>query len=281
MKANEGFILSTKGLRLFHRHWPALKPKAICLIVHGLAEHSGRYDGLAQILVERHLSVWAVDHIGHGRSDGRRGDCCGLETFVEGLKTLADCARMQAPNLPQIVIGHSLGGLVALTYAVQFPNRLKAVAVSSPALKLAVEPGFLKRAFVTAMAYLIPTFPIPNGVRPNDLSHDPTVVEAYQNDPLIFRTLTARCALALDRAINRVWKLANRLVVPCLILQAGKDRICDPSAAERFAHLIQNAPVTFRRYDRAYHELFNETDRNRVIFDLCTWIERILEDGSP
>lgn len=280
MSYAEGYFLSSDGTRLFHRRWDGDSPRAVCLVVHGLAEHSGRYERLAQILADRRFSVWALDHQGHGRSDGRRGDCRDLNQFVEDLRALAGHARIQAPNLPHLVIGHSLGGLIALTYAARFSDSLRAVAVSSPALKLTHETPPLKTALVTGIARLIPLFPFPNGVNPQHLSHDPCVVEAYQKDPLITRSLTARCAVALNRAMKGSPALARRLKVPCLILQAGSDEVCDPDATARFARSVKEAPVTFRRYDGMYHELFNETERERVIFDLCTWLEKILENGQ-
>jgi alpha-beta hydrolase superfamily lysophospholipase len=275
----EGFFLSRDGVRIFYRRWEAQAVRAVCLLVHGLAEHSGRYEAIARSLNERGYSVWALDHRGHGRSGGRRGDCRRLEEFVGDVRTLAERARARHPDRPQVVIGHSLGGLIALTYAVRFPEGVSAVAVSSPALKLTHEPSPLKRAVVTAVARCFPLARFPNGVNPRYLSHDPTVVEAYRKDPLIFRTLTARCAVALDQAIRNSRALAKQLAVPCLILQAGSDEICDPLEAGRFAQAAAQAPVAFRRYDGWYHELFNEPDRQRIISDLCAWLDRTLGDG--
>ena len=270
-------MLSGDGLQLFHRRWePDSSPRAVCLLVHGLAEHSGRYEELARVLTDRRFSVWALDQRGHGRSEGRRGDCLGFSRFVDDLRTLAEQARIKAPGLPQAVIGHSLGGFIALAYATQFADWVQAVAVSSPALKLTHRPPALEVAMVHLLARLIPIFPFPNGVNPSLLSHDLKAVESYRTDPLVHRVITARCAESVDQAMKEALDLAPALKVPCLILQAGEDEICDPEASARFARLVKQAPVTFRRYDGMYHELFNEIERERVIRDLCAWLEEVL-----
>lgn len=273
----EGFLAAGDGVRLFYRRWDAFQPKAVCLLIHGLAEHGGRYEHLAQTLVRHRLFVWAMDQRGHGRSGGLPADCTGLDQLVGDLRLLAEKAAEAMPHLPLILIGHSLGGLIALVYAVRRGNEIRAVAVSSPALKVKFETPPWKTRLVTAASHLLPTLPFQNGVDPKFLCHDPKVVEAYRKDPRVHRTLTARCAVALDRAIKNSHSLAGQLRVPCLILQAGSDEICDTDAAETFAQSARAAPATFRRYDGLYHELFNEPQRDRVIEDLLHWIEEQLK----
>lgn len=276
MSSDEEFLTASDGVRLFVRRWDAPSPKAACLLAHGLAEHSARYEGLAQKLVGRRFSVWAMDHRGHGRSGGLPADCTGLDQLVNDFHLLEQKAAEETPALARILVGHSLGGLLALAYAVQHPEGLRAVAVSSPALKLKHETPAWKVRLVTATARLFPTFRFKNGVHPPHLCHDPAVVQAYQQDPLIHRTITARCAVGIDRSMRNSIALAAGLRVPCLILQAGSDEVCDPEAAERFAKAVSSAPVTFRRYEGLYHELFNEPERDRVMEDLIRWMEDLL-----
>lgn len=276
MTSSNEFLVSSDGTRLFVRRWDAFQPKAVCLLAHGLAEHSGRYEYLAQALVRRRFFVWAMDHRGHGQSGGRPADCVGLDDGVADLHRLGQKAAEAMPHLPRVLIGHSLGGLIALTYAVQHPEEIRAVAVSSPAFQLKYPTPPWKFHWVTATSRVLPTFPFQNGVNPKRLSHDLQVVEAYEQDPRIPRTITARCAVALDRAMKNSLSLAGRLKVPCLILQAGDDEVCDPDAAQTFARAVQGAPVDFRRYDGLYHELFNEPQKDQVIEDLVRWMEGIL-----
>ncbi len=263
-------------MRLFYRSWNVPTPRAVCILVHGLGEHSGRYEKLAEALNGRGFDVQAMDHRGHGRSEGRRGDCRSVADFVEDLHRFIEKIRTEKQDAPRILIGHSLGGLIALYYAVGHPEMIRAVAVSSPALGIAMDLPKLKVAIAETLARVLPATPIPNGVDPQFLSRDAGIVSAYRADPLVHRAVTARCAIALRQAIADSAKLANLLQVPCLILQAGKDRICDPEASRRFATAVQKAPVTFHRYDELYHEVFNEPERDRVIQDLYAWIQETL-----
>ena len=272
----ESSLVCPDGVRLFYRFWRAAQPRAVCLIAHGIAEHSGRYHHLAQALLEIGLSVWAPDHRGHGRSEGRRGDCETLDQLVEDLGQVAELARAEHPRLPQVLVGHSLGGLIALAYAVRHPETLRAVAASAPALKLAHPLPPLKVKAITALSRVAPLLALNNGVNPATLSHDARVVEAYRNDPLVHRVITARCAVALDRAMQESPRWAGQLKVPCLILQGGADEICDAQAVASFARSAPDGIVTFRRYEGLYHELFNEPEKGRVITDLCEWFRQVL-----
>lgn len=268
-------MTASDGTRLFYRRWQAASPaRAVCLLVHGLSEHSGRYARLAQDLTARRFSVWAMDHRGHGRSDGKRGDCRSLGQFVEDLHRLVEEAARMEPSLPRLMVGHSLGGLIALSYAVQHPDRIKAAAVSSPALRLAHPTDPLTVFVVENVARLRPATPFNNGVNPRMLSHDPEVVEEYVRDPLVHKVLTARCAVALRDAMRDSLHLAAQLKIPCLLLQAGADEICDAAAAAEFARAASDGLLTFRRYDGLYHEIFNEVKRERVIEELCRWLEK-------
>lgn len=272
----QGFLTAGDGTRLFTRNWDSFQPKAHAIVVHGIGEHSGRYEWLAQSLAQRHWVVWALDHRGHGRSGGGRGDCAGLESLIGDLDRLVDLQAETAGHLPCLMVGHSLGGLIALTYAARYPEKIKAVAVSSPALKLTHPPSPLKTAVVTAVSKILPGWPFPNGVNPKNLCHDPAVVDAYERDPLVHRVIRARCAVSLNRAMKESLSLADRLKIPCLILQAGADEVCDPLAVEAFAQRARKSPTTFRSYPDLYHELFNEPQKEQVLADLLAWAEEAL-----
>lgn len=272
----EGRLLSSDGLKLFYRRWDVSAPKAACFVIHGLGEHSGRYDALIDTLTGRGFAVWAMDHRGHGRSQGRQGDCASILQFAQDLHRLIlqETSHGQRP-LPRLLIGHSLGGLIALLYATEHPQAIRAVAVSSPAFKLFTPPPKLKVAIAETLARILPSTPLPNGIDPRLISRDPDVVRAYQKDPLVHGVLTARCAVRLRDAMADSVRLAKKIRIPCLILQAGADQICDPDAAGEFAQAAPNPLVTFRRYEGLYHEVFNEPERSEVIGDLCQWMEQV------
>ncbi len=270
------FIQAADGLQIFTRRWDAAQSKAACVVIHGLGEHSGRYEALAHDLTGRGFSVWVLDLRGHGRSQGRRGDCRSVGEYTADMDLLMDKVREATPTLPRILIGHSLGGLLTLRYAVEHPEKIKAVAVSSPALRLALKLPKIKVALAECLDRVAPLTPIPNGVNPRLLSHNPEVVQRYRSDPLVDRVITARCAILLREAMRESSALAARLRIPCLILQAGNDAICDADAAGEFAEAAPQRLIEFRRYDGLYHEIFNEPERDRVIDDLCRWMEKVL-----
>ena len=270
------FIQAADGLQIFTRRWEAAQPKAACVVIHGLGEHSGRYEALAHDLNRRSFSVWALDHRGHGRSQGRRGDCVSIGEYTADMDLLVDKVRETAPTLPRILLGHSLGGLLALRYAAEYPEKIKAVAISSPALRLALKLPRIKVAITEWLARVAPATPVPNGVNPRLLCHDPEVAERYRSDPLVHRVITARCAILLREAMRESRALADRLRIPCLILQAGSDAVCDPEAAGEFAEAVPNRLVEYHRYEGLYHEIFNEPERDRVIDDLCRWMDKVL-----
>ena len=142
---HENSLRSSDGLRLFFRHWPARgTPRFVALIAHGMAEHAGRYEELAGILSADGAVVWAIDHRGHGHSQGRRGDFRSFQEYIDDLDLLTEHARAKNPGLPVVLIGHSLGGLIALAYAAQHGNKLAAVAASAPALELVQKIPALK-----------------------------------------------------------------------------------------------------------------------------------------
>lgn len=272
----QGQLIAKGGLRLSYRGWETASPKGICLLVHGLAEHSGRYERAARVLNRHGFSVWALDNRGHGRSEGLRGDCRSLDEMVQDVAQLGCTIRALHPSLPQVMVGHSLGGLIALACAARFPERLKAVAVSSPALRLTHETSLFTAATVTTLSRVLPTTPFANGVDPAVLCHDPKVVEAYRNDPLVHRVLTARCAVALRKAMRESAGLAEQIRIPCLLLQAGQDQVCDPAAAEQFARRAKNGLITFKRYDGLYHELFNEPQGEAILEEVGRWLDRFV-----
>lgn len=266
------------GVDLFVRRWDATHPRGLSVLIHGLGEHSGRYAPLAYTLTEKSFSVAAFDHRGHGRSQGRRGDCLNFEMYLHDLHGVLTPLHAENPALPIFLIGHSLGGLIALSYAARHPEFLRGVAVSSPALKLAHKLPPAKVMLAETLSRILPTTSLPNGVHPEDLSRDPQVVAAYGSDPLIHHGITARCAVSLRRAMEEAALVAPKIQVPCLILQAGSDKVCDPEAVRRFAEAMSPGRWTFRSYEGFYHEIFNEPEKERVFQDLISWMEGVLRD---
>lgn len=248
--------------------------RAQCLLVHGLGEHSGRYRHVADALAQRGLTVWGLDYRGHGQSGGRRGHCGGLDELVGDVGCLVAAARAVAPSLPLVLVGHSLGGLLVLTYALDHPQALRAVVASSPALDLAVPPPMIKRGLAALLGRVWPTFAVPNGVHPEWLSHDAAVVAEYRRDPLVHRAVTLGGYRAVRLGMAAARRRAAELAVPCLLLQAGDDRLVSAAATRAFAAAAPGSAL--RVYEGWFHELFNEVSHREALDDMGRWIaERV------
>ena len=272
MPYREGTLVGAGDVPLGYWAQTVESARASCLVVHGVGEHAGRYRHVAAQLNAWSLTVWALDYRGHGRSGGRRGHC---ETF-DDLMGDVGCvlAQMQAshPQMPTVLLGHSLGGLLVLAYALDHPRAVQAVVASSPALDLSLQPAPVKLFFANTLGRLWPTLRVSNGVQPTWLSHDPAVVDAYRTDPLVHPWISLGGYLEIREAMARTRARAVDLAVPTLILQAGDDRLVSVGASRQFAAQVTSPGSAYREYAGFYHELFNEVGRDEVFADLHQWL---------
>ncbi|PIQ82717.1 MAG: hypothetical protein COV76_02235, partial [Candidatus Omnitrophica bacterium CG11_big_fil_rev_8_21_14_0_20_64_10] len=248
-------------------------PRRLAVLLHGGGEHSGRYEWVGTRLAENGISVWGMDLRGHGRSGGHPGRDRGLGSHVRDVGRLIEMARQTAPGLPLFLMGHSVGGLLALYRACAEPAGLAGLILSSPALRLKRPPSMLKVGIARLLNRFWPSAPIPSGIDPKVLSRDPEVVRAYRTDPLVHSLVPARWGLALLRGMAAAPPLARGLKVPCLILQAGEDRLCDGTAVREFAETAGPHLVRLIVFKGLYHEIFNEPEKERVLRTLIEWIE--------
>lgn len=273
MQRHEGTLVGAGSVSLWYWAQVVDHARAQCLLVHGLGEHSGRYRHVAEALNRAGFSAWALDYRGHGRAGGRRGHCGGFHELLDDVDRVVARMRTEAPDLPMVLIGHSLGGLIVLAYALEHPRVIKAVVASSPALDLATLPPWYKRIIAYVLGQLCPTLAVPNGVHPEWLSHDPAIVQAYHADPLIHRVVTLGGYRAVRRTMASARACAGQLTVPCLLLQAGDDRVVSRSASRSFAARMSGQGSEFQIYDGWFHELFNEPGRQQVFDAIRHWLE--------
>lgn len=268
-----GTLTGVGGVSL--RYWvqAAQAARGTCVLVHGVGEHSGRYRHVAQALNQRcRLTVAALDYRGHGRSGGQRGHCGTFEELLSDVDLMITQVRKDQPAEKLFLLGHSLGGLIALTYALRNRSKISAVIASSPALELYAPPPVLKRFLARALGGIFPSMSVKNGVDPAILSHDPATVKEYRTDPLVHPYVTFGSYLSTLRAMGWARSHAQEMSIPCLILQAGDDRLVSRPASETFARQVTSVGSTYQVYERFYHEIFNEVDREKVLSDLCQWI---------
>jgi acylglycerol lipase len=278
-RREEGRFAGAGGLEIFWQAWlPDGEPEAIVLIAHGGAEHSGRYAWTAGELVARGYAVYAVDHRGHGRSDGSRAYVDRLANAVADLHRLANLARERHPDAPSFLLGHSMGGLIALHYANRHQQELAGLILSAPLAVLEVNP--LARAASRVLSRVVPRLPVYK-IDGTTVSRDPEVVRAYDEDPLNHRgMLPARTIGELTAATAALPDLLPDLALPILILYGSGDRLVDPAGSALVDRCARSEDCTLVRYDGLYHELLNEPERVQVLDDIASWIAARSPDAA-
>lgn len=245
--------------------------RGVVVLVHGLGEHAGRYHRLAARLHAWGFAVWAHDHHGHGGSSGARGALPGELRLVEDLARVIDDARRENPGLPLVLLGHSLGGLVAASLVARGLRPVDGLVLSSPGL----DPGLsgFQKALLAVLPRIAPGLRVRNGLDDNFLSHDRAVVQAYRDDPLTHDRIGGRLArfLAYEGAV--VQQAAAHWPVPTLLLYAGDDRLVVSAASRAFAAAAApGGMVEAQCFETLYHEIFNELDAEPVFAALQRWL---------
>ena len=273
-------LLTGDGLKLHVRRWPAKWPvRGTVQIVHGLGEHIGRYEGLAAALNAAGWHAVGHDLRGHGRSEGPRGQIAGEYTLLVDLAAVIDHLR-EAGRGPHVLLGHSLGGLIAARFvaesltdtAAHWARDVDGLVLSSPALDAGLRR--LRGALVSLLARTLPDLPLPNGLDPAWISRDPAVVRRYRADPLVHSRITPQLARFIVNAGEVVLNRAAHWRTPTLLMWAGADRCVAPAGSAAFARGAPAGPVTAREFPALFHEIFNEPEREAVIEQLTTWLQR-------
>lgn len=253
------------------RSWADGEPRYVAVLVHGYGEHLGRYGHVADVLVRHGAVVCGPDHAGHGRSAGERVLVEDVEDVVADLHTVVEAARGGHPGLPAVMIGHSMGGLIATRYAQLHGDGLAALVLSGPVLG---------RWHV--VEELLPLDAMPDEpIDTSTLSRDPAVGKAYTEDPLIwhgpFKKPTVR---ALDDALRRVNEHGSLGALPTFYVHGDADELVRPRDTRVGIEAIRGDDLTERLYPGARHEVFNETNRDEVLADVTAFIDRVLP-GAP
>jgi len=276
---------TTLELRISSRHtlvgraWCADAPRALVGLVHGIGEHSGRYAAFAGDLVRARFTVVALDLPGHGETRGGRGDIPSwpqlVDSIVPALFTASRGLPGQPMELPHLLIGHSLGGLIALDFALSHPRSLLAVVAIAPALKSWPPPGW-KLALAQLARFVAPGAPFASGLDEPGISRDPEVLALRASDPLVHDRVSPRTYFAVIEAQRRVMAGASRLQVPALIVQGAADRVVDPKGALEFTGLAPHAMARLVTVMDAYHEVLNEPARAATIREIIAWLDAVL-----
>ncbi len=275
MKHHTGTFDGHKQPRLFYQYWlPEVETRAVLIVIHGLAEHSGRYSNLVDYFVPRGFAVYAFDHQGHGRSPGRRAHIERFSDFVDDLEIFCELVHQQQPDLRRLLIGHSMGGAIALAHAVSGRCRCEGLILSAPSLKTNAEVPALLVAISGLLSRWTPTLRAVK-LEAAAISRDPQVVAAYENDPLVFRgKITARLGRELLDAMTNLQQRCATLNLPLLILHGTADRLTHPAGSEILLARAGTRDKTLKLYPGFYHELFNEPGREIVFADMEEWLQQ-------
>lgn len=267
-------IIAADGTRLVMRHWPAPEgtSRGTVLIVHGLGEHSGRYENVAAHLRASGFQPVSYDHRGHGRSGGSRGVLRQKDDFVQDLARVVDAVRPD-DGTPFILLGHSMGGLIVAQFVADAVRPVDALVMSSPALATDLT-GWQRMQLIMSLAF-VPNLAIPNGFDPSVISRDAAVVRAYREDPLVHDRVSGRLVRTIMEGGAHVLSRASSWTVPTLLMWAGDDHLVSPAGSATFAALAPAGIVDAHRFPDAYHEIFNEPDAEPVYSALARWLDSV------
>lgn len=262
----------TGGYTLFEQAWlPSVTPNAVIVIVHGYAEHSGRYAHVATHFVEHGYAVHTYDQRGYGRSEGKPGYIDRFDVYLDDLGVFLTRIRARYPKQPIFLFGHSMGGAVVTLYAIEHQPTLTGLIISSPAVD-PVTPKILMpfAALVSAIAPKLPTIALQRGLT----SHDPAVTEAAAADPLNYHgRILARTGHEIVQAGQRIKANLHKLTLPFLVFHGTEDRITLPSSSERIYNGAASTNKSLHYFEGLYHETFNEAEKEQVLDTITAWLE--------
>lgn len=266
-------LIARDGVRIAYQSWqPDASPIAALCIHHGLGEHGGRYGTYVQHVLARGYAVYAIDMRGHGRSGGKRGHTPSYETLLDDVGDLIAIARSEQGRRPIFLLGHSLGGNIALNFALRRPAGLSAVLASAPWLMLPKPPAKPLAALARGVSKLAPSFTLGNQLDLTGISRDPAVIAGYKADPLVHDRISVK--LFVEGAAAAAWALehASEIAVPALLFHGSADRLTSPAGTRLFAERAGSAKVTHREYAGMYHEMHHDIGKDAVIEDVARWL---------
>lgn len=269
------------GAALHVTHWlPATAPKAVVLLAHGYAEHAGRYAHVAKRLTDAGYAVYAIDHWGHGRSDGTPGSVPRFSAFTDGMAELLALVEVNHGKTPRLLLGHSMGGLIATLFLIERQQAFVAAALSGPA----IVPGAPPSRFTVWISRFLSRFFPRLGVLAldaNGVSRDPAVVAAYLADPLVYTgKIGARLGKEFMDAMAAAQVGAPKISLPILLQHGDHDSLAAPAGSQYLFDHVSSADKTLKIYPGLFHEIYNEPEQSAVLDDLIGWFDAHVKPGG-
>jgi alpha-beta hydrolase superfamily lysophospholipase len=269
----EGNFKGVRDANLYYQAWlPEGEVKAVLLVVHGLGEHCGRYMNVVNHFVPLGYAVYGFDHIGHGKSEGRREVIERFTDYTDTLAVYCEMVKSWQIEKPIFLLGHSMGGLIASYFILDHQASFDGIVISAPAIKVSDSISQVSIIMGKIFSLLAPRMGL-LAFDVNSISRDPNVVETYADDPLVFHGKTpARLAAELLKAMLRVTAETDKISLPFIVIQGSQDKLVDPNGAQMLYERASSIDKTIKIYEGLYHELFNEPERAHVLKDVETWL---------
>jgi alpha-beta hydrolase superfamily lysophospholipase len=277
MDHRQDSLKGSGGTCLFYQAWlPDGEPKGVLAVVHGLAEHSDRYNNLVQPLLAESYAVYAYDLRGHGRSEGRRGHVNQWQEYREDTSAILSLIRESHQGKPLFLFGHSFGTLIVLDHVVQNQEGLHGLIVSSAAIEPSGVASPAKIMMARLMSRMWPTLPVSIGDLSKSISTDPAVRQAYREDPLIFTSATVRWGNESLKIIEMLKESAEKIRLPVLFIHGGDDPLNTLEGARKFFERLGSVRKQMIVYPGSMHETLNDKDHNQAAQDIIAWMDSIL-----
>lgn len=276
----EETITAGDGLRLYLRRHEAVGARGEVVIVHGFAEHSGRYGALTEHLLANGYAVTAYDQRGHGLSDGLPGHVDAFSEYDGDLNRVVSLTASRGAGRPLFIIGHSMGGLVALRHLARKRGTAVGAIISAPLIAVAVPVPPHLRFIARLGARFAPSLRLKNTIKPADLSRDPEVGRAYAADPHVCRKVSTRWFAELTRAMDEVKEWAGQIRTPVFVMHGTKDRLASVEATKALFAAIGSPDKELAIYEGYYHELFNEPEKHELYRRVTGWLSEHVSEGA-
>ena len=270
----EGTFKTVDGLDLYEQWWlPQGTPKAIIVLVHGLAEHSSRHQDIAEHLAGEGYAVEAFDLRGHGKSGGDLAYVHAFEDYLQDLEIFIARVRERWPVSPVFMLGFSMGGTICGLFLITRQPKLRGAVLSAPAVKISEDISPLLQKMSSILGKLFPRLPLVK-LDCTAISRDPEVVTRYDTDPLVYRKGTlARTGAELIEATKSLQNQMDEITLPILILQGTADRLCAFEGSRLLYNGVKSWDKTLKVYDDFFHEVMHEPGKDQVLKDVVAWLD--------
>ncbi|PWI57766.1 alpha/beta hydrolase [Sulfoacidibacillus thermotolerans] len=253
------------------------QPLYVITLIHGAGEYSGRYDEIREQFAAHQIATVMGDLPGHGHSPGQRGHIDSFDEYVQAaLSFLATARERYGGRVPHVLLGHSMGGVIATLATARTTLPADALVLSSPAFALRMEIPWLRRMLARALLPIAPRLAQQNGILSSDVTRNQIVAQAYETDHLISHTVTLRWYFEFLAAMQKSFEECSNINIPISIWQGGADRLVNVEKVRQFVQTCENKQISYREFPGLYHEILNEPEREEVISEILAWLTTTL-----